>query len=910
MHQVQAMLFGLQIRRCEDKLMANVILTIDGIKVTCPRNMTVLQAALSKGIYIPNLCHFEDLKPAGVCRMCLVRIGGRLVTACTTPVAEGMEVITDDAQIDSIRKNNIRLILANHPDDCQTCSADGNCRLQDTAGYLGISSSDSNGLRRAVLEEKIDDSNPFFVRDKDKCILCGACVRACTEINGVHAIDYMGRGYDTTIATFANGPLADSTCESCGECMAHCPVGALSPIERRRPSRETATICTYCGCGCGMLVGTRGNEIISVRGHAANPASKGRLCVKGRFGFHFVNHEKRLKKPLIRKNGELVEASWDEALELVAEKFSSYRNSGRFAAISSAKTTNEENYVVQKFARAVMGTNNIDHCARLCHAPTVAGLKQSFGSGAMTNTINGFLDSKCMLAIGTNTTSAHPIIGYRIREAVNAGACLIVASPRKIDLVRHATLYLQHKPGTDVVLMMAMAKVIVDQELADSKFIKQRVDGYDEFVKSLDSFDLETAEKITGVSGAKIAEAARLFATLKPASILYAMGITQHTHGTDNVLATSNLALLTGNVGKPGSGVNPLRGQSNVQGACDVAALPNVYPGYQNVTMPGIRQKMQQAWDCTLDDKSGLTHLEIFDAIGTGDINCLYLVGENPVLSEADSNHVREVLPKLDFFVVQDIFLTETAQYADVVLPAASFAEKDGTVTNTERRIQRIRKVIDPVGDSRPDWIITSQIARKMGQKGFNFADPSAIMDEIASISPIYAGVSYDRLGVKGLQWPVKDKQSPGTEILHSEIFATATGRGNLKPLSYRPPAELPDDDYPLLLTTERSLYHFHTATMSRKSKGLEALRSEELVEINAHDAKKLGIADRQRVKVTSRRGTVEVTALITDVSPRGVVSMTFHFAESPTNVLTNSARDPVARIPETKVCAVKIEKT
>jgi len=537
----------------------------------------------------------------------------------------------------------------------------------------------------------------------------------------------------------------------------------------------------------------------------------------------------------------------------------------------------------------------------------VAGLAATFGSGAMTNSINEISDAACILAIGTNTTVAHPIIGLEVKRAVRNGGKLIVANPREIELVRFADLWLSQRPGTDVALLMGMMRVIVDEGLLDSTFIEQRCENFDAFKESLNTFDLNTVERITGVPGEKVVEAARMYATNKPATILYSMGITQHSHGTDNVLATANLAMLTGNIGQPSAGVNPLRGQNNVQGACDLGALPNVYTGYQAVADPAIKKKFEAAWGCSLNPSPGLTLTEMFEAAHHRQIKAIYLIGENPVLSDPDANHVKESLEALEFLVVQDMFLTETAQLADVVLPAVSFTEKDGTFTNTERRVQRVRKAIDPIGNSRTDWEITCQIARKMGAKGFDFEHPSQIMDEIVSLTPSYGGIAYSRLEDGGLQWPCPTQEHPGTTILHSQQFTR--GKGRFTPLEYKPPMELPDEEYPLILTTERSLYHFHTSTMTRKVKGLNTIHREELVEINPGDASTLGIADGDMVKVISRRGEVVAQVKVTETSPIGVVSMDFHFAESPANVLTNPALDPVAKIPELKVCAVRVEK-
>ena len=537
----------------------------------------------------------------------------------------------------------------------------------------------------------------------------------------------------------------------------------------------------------------------------------------------------------------------------------------------------------------------------------MAGLVTTLGSGAMTNSISEIGDAACILAIGTNTTSAHPVIALEIVKAAGKGAKLIVANPLEINLVRFAGLWLQHRPGTDVALLMAMMRVIVDEGLADLPFIEERCENLDAFKESLKAFDLDFAEKVTGVPAELIAEAARIYATNSPATILYTMGITQHTHGTDNVIALANLAMLTGNIGKPSTGVNPLRGQNNVQGACDMGALPNVYTAYQSVADSAIRAKFEDAWGCSLPDTPGLALTQIFQHPHSEQIKAMYLVGENPVLSDADASHVEQILANLEFLVVQDVFLSETAKLAHVVLPAASFAERDGTFTNTERRVQRVRQAIEPVGDSKPDWWITCQIARRMGAQGFDFIHPAEIMDEIARLSPSYGGISYDRLEKEGLQWPCPTPEHPGTPILHTAGFTR--GKGRFTPLEYRPPAELPDDEYPLTLTTGRSPYHFHTGTITRKVKGLNQLMGEGPVEISPGDAEALGISEGETVKVISRRGQVMAKAKVTNACPAGVTYMTFHFAESPVNRLTNPAFDPVAKIPEYKVCAVRIEK-
>ncbi len=538
----------------------------------------------------------------------------------------------------------------------------------------------------------------------------------------------------------------------------------------------------------------------------------------------------------------------------------------------------------------------------------MAGLATTLGSGAMTNSISELGDAAAILAIGTNTTAAHPIIALQVKKAAKNGAKLIVANPKEIELCRFADIFLQHKPGTDVPLLMGMARVIVDEGLQDEAFIKERCEDYAAFEESLANFDLDTVEDITGVPQDKIAEAARIYATQNPASIIYCMGITQHAHGTDNVMGTSNLALLTGNLGKPSSGVNPLRGQNNVQGACDMGCLPNVYPGYQNVTLPDAKTNAESAWGVELNPELGLTHTEIFDGCYNGTIKSLYLIGENPVISEANASHAVEAMEKVDFMVVQDIFMTETAEIADVVLPSTTFAEKDGTFTNTERRVQRVRKAIEPIGGIKPDWWITCELAKRLDGKGFNYDGPQQILEEASSMMPTYKGITYARLERGTLQWPCPSEDHPGTPYLHAEKFGTASGKGKFMPLEYRKSAEETNEEYPLILTTDRSLFHFH-GTMTRRVYGLNELDKEERLKINPLDASGLGIEDGQTVKVLSRRGNVEVKVLVTDICPVGTVSMTFHFSETITNVLTCCELDPVAKTPATKVCAVQIEK-
>ncbi len=778
------------------------------------------------------------------------------------------------------------------------CKAAHDCRLRDVAGELGLEGDEFPTVRHW---RPVDRSHPFIEHDPNRCIACGQCVRICQEVQGVGALALRHR-----VATLGPSPgLLDTRCEACGQCLAACPTGAIVPRGEVPPAREVRTICAYCGVGCGLVLGVRGDAVVSVRGDPDNPVNRGLLCVKGRFGYEFIRHPDRLTTPLIRRQGELVPASWEEALDVVAEGL---RRARTVAVVGSARSTNEDMYALQKFARAVLGTNHLDHCARLCHAPSVAALAQSFGSGAMTNPIADLRHSACILSIGSNTTESHPVIGVEVRRAVREGARLIVANPLWIDLCRFADIWLQHRPGTDVALLCGMARVILDEGLVDEEYVAARCEGYEELREALAAYDPETVQTITGVPAARLREAARLYATSLPASILYSMGITQHSHGTDNVFAIANLALLTGNVGVTGGGVNPLRGQNNVQGACDMGVLPNVLPGYQPVGDAGRRAKFEQAYGVALPAEPGMTVSEMAEAMAEGSIRALYVVGQNPMLSQPDLGRLEQSLRRLDFLVVQDIFLSETAALADVVLPAACFAEKDGTFTNTERRVQRIRRAVAPPGQARADWEIVAALARRMGGKGFNWSGPEEIMTEIASLVPQYAGIRYERLEREGIPWPCPAPDHPGTTVLHLDRFLTASGRARLRPLTYVPSAELPDAEYPLLLTTGRVLYHYHTGTKTRRVHGLNALWDRERVRVSPGDAARLGIADGSPVRVTSRRGSVTAVAQVTTAVPEGVLFMTFHFAESCANVVTSPALDPVSKIPSLKVCAVRLE--
>ncbi|MBW2138761.1 MAG: formate dehydrogenase subunit alpha [Deltaproteobacteria bacterium] len=673
--------------------------------------------------------------------------------------------------------------------------------------------------------------------------------------------------------------------------------------------KSVLTTCGYCGCGCGLYLEVLDGELAGTMPCKTDPVSRGGLCIKGWNVHEFVNSGERLSKPLVREGNRFREATWDEALQVTADTLKKIRDESgpdSIGFLCSAKCTNEENYLLQKLARAVIGTNNIDHCARLCHSSTVAGLAAAFGSGAMTNSIDEIEESRCIFVIGSNTTESHPLIGSRIMRAKEKGAKLIVADPRKIHLATVADIFVRQNLGTDVALLNGIMNVILKKGWHDSPFIEERTEGFEEFRKVVEAYTPEKVEKITGVKGEDIERIAEIYARSESSSIVYAMGITQHITGVDNVKSLANLAMLCGHIGRESTGVNPLRGQNNVQGACDMGGLPNVYPGYQAVTDTQSTEKFSKAWDRKLSTRSGLPLTEMLKAAEAGELKAMFILGENPMVSDADIRRVEKALRSLNFLVVQDIFMTESSRLAHVVLPGVSFAEKDGTFTNTERKVKRVRKALEPIGDSRQDWEIICDLAKRMDYK-MTYASPSQIMEEIAEVTPIYGGIHYDRIEEDGLCWPCPDRNHPGTPYLHKDQFSR--GCGLFHAVEYLPPGELPDDEYPYMLTTGRIYVHYHTGTMSRRSPSLNREVEEAYVEINPERAKELGISQGERIKIASRRGEIEIKADLSDRVEGDTIFIPFHFAESAANALTNPALDPIAKIPEYKVCAVRIEK-
>ena len=903
-----------------DKNMPEVVITINGKELIGRTDQTILELAAENGIDIPNLCHDPRLVPTGSCRLCLVEVAGRKgpVTACTSKIEPGMVVQTETDEIRSIRKTILELLFYEHRGVCTTCNENGDCTFQQYAYEYQISDEVFTNAETSRPKPNYTTGNEAIEYDLDKCIRCGRCIRICEEVQMDSALTFKERAAGVEVTTAFDIPLNESTCELCGQCISTCPTGALYERYAKgkgqcKDLRRTRTTCPYCGVGCqiDLNVNPKTNDIIRVTSPVGCTPNDGNLCVKGRFGMEFVGHEKRLTTPLIKRNGTFEAATWDQATNFIAERLAKIKEQNgpnSIAGLSSAKCTNEENYIFQKFIRAVIGTNNVDHCARLCHASTVAGLARAFGSGAMTNSIDELKNAACIFIIGSNTSEAHPVIALDIKEAVvKNGARLIIADPRRIDLVRFAELHLAQKPGTDVALINAMMNVIINENLLDTDFVKERTDGFKELAEALKDFTPEKAEQITTVPAEKIRQAARIYAGASTSSIVYSMGITQHTTGTDNVLSLANLSMLTGNVGKESAGVNPLRGQNNVQGACDLGALPNVYPGYQSVEDSKIRAKFEEAWSKKLSPDKGLTVVEIFHAVETGDIKAIYIMGENPALSDPNLNRTRKALEMVDFLVVQDIFLSETAQYADVVLPSACFAEKNGTFTNTERRVQRIRAAVPPPGEARSDWETICDLSTKLGYK-MSYDSAGHIMDEIASVTPIYGGISFERIDSVGLQWPCLDKDHPGTKYLHRGKFTR--GKGKFHTVSFKAPAESPGKKFPFVLTTGRQLYQFHTGTMTRKSAAINQVSPTGYVEIHLEDAGKLGIADGDTVEVSTIRGKVSTLAKVTKNIEKGWLFMPFHFHEGPANMLTIDALDPLAKIPEYKVCAATIKKS
>ncbi|MFH0796196.1 MAG: formate dehydrogenase subunit alpha [Candidatus Omnitrophota bacterium] len=902
--------------------MKNVKVTVDGKCLEVPEGVTILSACESNRISIPTLCFLEGISEEASCSLCVVEVTGAktLLRACVTRVTEGMEIFTGTPSVEEAQRINLELILGKHPLDCMTCEKDGGCQLQDLAYRFGIKTSRflSPEYLFVKQEENPWSTNPFIQFTPEKCIQCGRCVNACKNQAVIESISFAGRGQKVRVTPPSSIPLEKTPCQFCGECLQACPTGALIEKTRLRQGKikdflPTNTICAYCGVGCNITIyRDKANRLVMAEGVTGDTVNNGRLCVKGRYGHEYSQSSDRLTTPLIKENGKFRTAGWEEAIRLTAAKLKEIKEKygpEAIGVLGSSRCTNEDNYLLQKFARAVLGTNNIDNCARLCHASTVVGLGMAFGAGAATSSCEEIKDSDVIFLIGSNMTEAHPVIAQMVKEQQRKKqAKLVVCDPRYIDIAKEADLYLQQYPGTDVALINGIMKVILEQGLENKGFIQQHTEGYEEFKKESAGYDLEMVSKITGVKPELIKQAAEIYGRAKRAMLFYTMGITQHTTGVDNVLSTANLVLITGNVGKRGAGLMPLRGQGNVQGACDMGVLPDVFTGYQKVTDPDARHKFETEWGVPLPDKPGIPVTLFSEKALQGTLKAVYIMGENPLMTEPDVRHVKKGFEKLEFLAVQDIFLSETAQMADVVFPAASTYEKDGTFTNTERRVQFLRSAKEKPGHTKFDWEIVREVASAMGYR-MEYTGSAEIMEEIARMTPSYAGISHERLKKGSLQWPCPDKDHPGTLFLHKDgYFKRPGGKGLLSPVAYKPAQELPDEEYPFILTTGRILYHYHSGQETRRVKVLDDFVPKNYVEVNPEDAAKTGIKDGDMVRVSTRRGSISLTARISDRPKPCVIFISFLFRETNVNLLTNPALDPLAKIPEYKVCAARIE--
>ncbi|MBX3622120.1 MAG: formate dehydrogenase subunit alpha [Rhizobacter sp.] len=904
-----------------------VTLTIDGAQVTVPEGTSLMRAAVDAGINVPKLCATDSLEPFGSCRLCLVEIDGRkgYPASCTTPAEAGMNVRTQSPKLQELRKGVMELYISDHPLDCLTCSANGNCELQDMAGVTGLRNvrygfDGANHIRDAK-----DESNPYFTYDPSKCIVCNRCVRACEETQGTFALTISGRGFDSRVSAGQDEPFMQSECVSCGACVEACPTATLqekSVIWLGQPEHSVITTCAYCGVGCSFKAEMKGTEVVRMVPWKDGQANEGHSCVKGRFAWGYATHKDRITTPMIRKKitDPWQEVSWDEAIAYAASEFKRIQaQHGRdsVGGITSSRCTNEETYLVQKLVRAAFGNNNVDTCARVCHSPTGYGLGQTYGTSAGTQTFKSVEKADVIMIIGANPTDGHPVFASRLKKRLRGngkepGAQLIVADPRRIDIVKsphvQAAHHLQLKPGTNVALIDALAHVVVTEGLVDEAYVAERCDtksfhDWRAFV-SLPENSPEAMEAVTGVPAAEVRAAARLYAKKgSNSAIYYGLGVTEHSQGSTMVMGIANLAMATGNVGREGVGVNPLRGQNNVQGSCDMGSFPHELPGYRHISDSTVRGSFEAAWGVELQPEPGLRIPNMFDAALTGSFKGLYCEGEDIVQSDPNTQHVAAALMAMECIVVQDIFLNETAKYAHVFLPGSSFLEKDGTFTNAERRISRVRKVMPPLAGY-ADWEVTVKLANALGYP-MAYDHPSQIMDEIAALTPTFRGVSFDKIDKMGsVQWPCNDEAPEGTPTMHIGHFVR--GKGRFLITRYVPTDEKVTRKFPLLLTTGRILSQYNVGAQTRRTPNVE-WHSEDLLEIHPHDAEDRGIKSGDWVGIQSRAGDTVLRAVITDRVAPGVVYTTFHFPESGANVITTDNSDWATNCPEYKVTAVQV---
>ncbi len=901
-----------------------VTLSIDGVSVTVPEGTSVMRAAMLLGTQIPKLCATDSLESFGSCRLCLVEIKGRAGTpaSCTTPVAPGMVVHTQNERLAKLRRGVMELYISDHPLDCLTCAANGDCELQDMAGAVGLREVRYGTDIATHLDAKKDLSNPYFQFDPSKCIVCSRCVRACEEIQGTFALTIAGAGFGSKVSAGMDEAFLGSECVSCGACVQACPTATLietAVVEQGQPEHSAVTTCAYCGVGCAFKAEMRGEELVRMVPYKDGLAHHGHSCVKGRFAWGYATHKDRITKPMLRASitEPWREVSWEEAIAHVATEFRRIQAKygvDSVGGITSSRCTNEETFLVQKLVRAAFGNNNVDTCARVCHSPTGYGLKMTLGTSAGTQDFDSVMDADVIMLIGANPTDAHPVFGSRLKARLRQGAKLIVVDPRRIDLVRtphvEAAYHLPLRPGTNVAVVNAISHVIVTEGLADEAYIRERCE-WDEYAEwaafiSAPSHSPEAVEAVTGVPAATVRAAARLYAQARNGAIYYGLGVTEHSQGSTTVIAIANLAMATGNVGRPGVGINPLRGQNNVQGSCDMGSFPHEFPGYRHVADDTTRGIFEREWGVTLSPDPGLRIPNMLDAAIDGSFKAIYIQGEDIAQSDPDTQHITKGLSSMECVVVQDLFLNETANFAHVFLPGSTFLEKDGTFTNAERRIQRVRKVMSP-RNGYQDWEITQMLANALGF-AMNYAHPGEIMDEIARTTPSFAHVSYALLEEKGsVQWPCNDKAPEGTPIMH--IGGFVRGKGKFVVTDYIATDEKTGPRYPLLLTTGRILSQYNVGAQTRRTENV-MWHEEDLLEIHPHDAEDRGIRDGDWVRLASRAGETSLRAKVTDRVAPGVVYTTFHHPLTQANVVTTDNSDWATNCPEYKVTAVQVARS
>lgn len=911
--------FGTPARKGE----ATVELTIDGVSVAVPPGTSVMRAAKQAGLDIPKLCATDNLEAFGSCRLCIVEIDGARGTpaSCTTPVAPGMVVRTQNEKLGKLRRGVMELYISDHPLDCLTCSANGDCELQDMAGVTGLREVRyGSGVDAGAnhLDAPTDTSNPYFDFDASKCIACSRCVRACDEVQGTIALTIEGRGFDSKVAAGAGVSFMESDCVSCGACVQACPTATLqekSVIELGMPTRSVVTTCAYCGVGCSFKAELRGDELVRMVPYKDGGANEGHSCVKGRFAFGYASHPDRVMEPMVRDaiTDPWRKVSWDEAIGFTARRLREIQTAhgqGSIGAITSSRTTNEEVYVVQKMVRAVFGNNNVDTCARVCHSPTGYGLKQTFGESAGTQDFSSVDDADVILVIGANPTDAHPVFGSRMKKRLRQGAKLIVVDPRKTDLVRsphiEAAHHLSLAPGTNVAIVNAFSHVIVTEGLVDQSFVDERCEDFEQWATFIAGAEHspEAVAEATGVPASEIREAARLYATGGNGAIYYGLGVTEHSQGSTTVMGMANLAMATGNIGRSGVGVNPLRGQNNVQGSCDMGSFPHELPGYRHVSDDDVRDVYEKLWGTPLLNEPGLRIPNMFDSAIDGSFRALFVQGEDIAQSDPNTAHVFAALGAMELVVVQDLFENETAKWAHVLLPGTSFLEKDGTFTNAERRINRVRPVMAPK-TGKHEWQIICEISQAMGYP-MQYESSAQIMDEIALTTPTFAGVSFAHLDKVGsVQWPCNLSAPNGTPVMHTEEFTR--GKGRFMETVYVPTTERSTRKYPLILTTGRILSQYNVGAQTRRTANV-AWHPEDILELHPHDAEVRGIEDGSMVALTSRVGRTSLRAKLSERMPVGVCYTTFHHPVTGANVITTDNSDWATNCPEYKVTAVQVD--